>query len=110
MHPAAREACLKDLQVHTDRNVVPFEKKEGWHMYPCTAVNMIRAEDEVEIVSPQFCSLTARSGEWEIISSETGLKLNWVCDGHPAVIYTKYELPDGSLLRTLDSDYVDHAL
>ena len=110
MHPAAREACLKDLQVHTDRNVVPFEKKEGWHMYPCTAVNMIRAEDEVEIVSTQFCSLTARSGEWEIISSETGLKLNWGCNGHPAVIYTKYELSDGSLLRTLDSDYVDYAL
>lgn len=79
-------------------------------MYPCTAVNMIRAEDEVEIVSPQFCSLTARSGEWEIISSETDLKLNWGCNGHPAVIYTKYELSDGSLLRTLDSDYVDHAL
>ena len=107
MHPAAREARLKDLEIHTDRKVVPFEKKEGWHMYPCTAVNMIKVEDDIEFVSPVFCSLTAKSGEWEVISSETGLKMNWVCDGHPAVIYTKYELPDGTLLRTLDPDYVE---
>ena len=107
MHPAAREARLKDLAIHTDRNVVPFEKKEGWHMYVCTAMNMIKAEDDIEFVSPQFCSLTAKAGEWEVISSETGLKLNWVCDGHPAVIYTKYVLPDGTLLRTLDPDYVE---
>lgn len=107
MHPSAREARLKDLEIHTDRNVVPFEKKEGWYMYECTAMNMIKAEDEIEFVSPEFCSLTAKPGDWEVISSETGLKLNWVCDGHPAVIYTKYKLPDGTLLRTLDPDYVE---
>lgn len=107
MHPAAREARLKDLEIHTDRKVLPFEKKDGWHMYPCTAVNMIKLEDDVEFVSPEFCSLTAKAGDWEIISSETGLKMNWVCDGHPAVIYTKYSLPDGTLLRTLDPDYVE---
>ena len=107
MHPAAREARLKDLEIHTDRKVLPFEKKEGWKMYPCTAVNMINAGSDIEFVSPEFCSLTAHDGEYEIISSETGLKLNWVCDGHPAVIYTKYTLPEGTLLRTLDPDYVE---
>ena len=106
MHPAARQARLKDLEIHKDRNVVPFGKREGWNMYSCTAVNMIQSQTEIEFVSPQFCSITAKSGEWEIISSETGLKLNWICDGHPAVIYTKYQLPDGTLLRTLDPDYV----
>ena len=107
MHPQAREARLKDLEIHTDRKIVPFEKKSGWKMYPCTAVNMIKSEDDVEFVSPEFCTLTAKSGEWEVISMETGLKLNWVCDGHPAVIYTKYNLPEGTLLRTLDPDYVE---
>ncbi len=107
MHPAAREARLKDLEIHTDRKVIPFEKKEGWKMYPCTAVNMIKAGDDIEFVSPDFCILTVHDGEYEIISQETGLKLNWVCDGHPAVIYTKYTLPEGSLLRTLDPDYVE---
>ena len=107
MHPAAREAILKDREIHTDRRVVPFEKKAGWKMYKCTAVNMIKAGDEIEFVSPQFCSLTLKSDDWEVISSETGLKLNWVCDSHPAVIYVNATLPDATLLRTLDPDYVD---
>jgi putative protease len=107
MHPAAREARLKDLEIHTDRRIIPFEKKPGWHMYECIAMNMIRTEDSIEFVSPDFCSLTVPSGDWEIISSETGLKINWICDGHPAVIYLPHELPPATLLRTLDPDYVD---
>lgn len=107
MHPAAREARLKDLEIHSDRRIIPFEKKAGWHMYECTAMNMIKAEDDIEFVSPDFCSLTVHAGDWEVISSETGLKMNWVCDGHPAVIYLPYELPHASLLRTLDPDYIE---
>ena len=107
MHPAAREARLKDLEIHTDRRIIPFQKKEGWHMYPINAMNMIRIEDEIEFVAPDFCSLKVPAGQWEIISAETGLKLNWVCDGHPAVIYLPHQLPPATLLRTLDPDYVD---
>lgn len=107
MHPAAREARLKDLEIHSDRRVVPFEKKDGWHMYLCTAMNMIKADENIEFVSPEFCNLIVEPKDYEIISTETGLKLNWICDGHPAVIYTKYKLPDATLLRTLDPDYVE---
>ena len=107
MHPAAREARLKDLEVHPDRRIISFEKKEGWHLYRITAMNMIKAGDSIEFVSPSFCSLTLSPDEWEIISSETGLKLNWTCDGHPTVIYVKQALPAATLLRTLDPDYVE---
>jgi len=107
MHPKAREAILKDREIHTDRQINAFEKKDGWKLYACTAMNKILATDEIEFVSPEFCSLTAKPGEWELISSETGLKLNWVCDSHPCVIYTKYTLPEGTLLRSLDPDYED---
>ncbi len=75
-------------------------------------MNKINATDEIEFVSPEFCSLVAKGADssgkvsdWELISSETGLKLNWVCDSHPCVIYTKYELPEATLLRTLDPEY-----
>ena len=107
MHPSAREARLKDLELHPDRRLVPFEKKEGWFMYECTAMNMIRLADDIEFVSPEFCSLTIPSGEWEIIDSETGLKMNWTCDGHPTVLYVSHRLPSATLLRTLDPDYVE---
>ncbi len=107
MHPAAREARLKDLEEHPDRRVLPIEKKEGWYLYECKAMNMIRLEDEIEFVSTEFCSLKLASGQWEIFDSETGLKLNWTCDGHPTVIYVSHKLPDATLLRTLDPDYVE---
>ncbi len=107
LHPAAREARLKDYEVHPDRRIISFEKKEGWHLYPITAMNMIKAGDSIEFVSPDFCSLTLGPEEWEIINSETGLKLNWTCDGHPTVIYVNHQLPAATLLRTLDPDYVE---
>ena len=107
MHPAAREARLKDLEIHTDRRVVPFEKHDGWKMYSITALNMIKADEDIEFVSPDFVSLTAKPDEFDLINPETGTKLNWVCDGHPCVVYTKYELPAAALLRTLDPDYVE---
>ena len=107
MHPSAREARLKDLEIHTDRRVVPFEKHDGWKMYSITALNMIKAEEEIEFVSPDFVSVCAKPDEFDLINPETGTKLNWVCDGHPCVVYTKYELPPAALLRTLDPDYVE---
>lgn len=105
MHPQAKEARLKDLEIHSDRKVVPFEKKDGWKLYECVALNKIYADTQIEFVSPDFVSVTANKGDWELISSETGTKLNWVCDSHPCVIYTKYDLPSHSLLRVVDPDY-----
>ncbi len=107
MHPGAREARLKDLEIHTDRRVIPFEKKEGWHMYSCVPLNMIKADEDIEFVSPDFVCVTAKPDEFALINPETGTKLNWVCDGHACVVYSKYELPAASLLRTLDPDYVE---
>ena len=107
MHPAAREARIKDLEIHTDRKVIPFEKKDGWKMYGMKALNMIKCNENIEFVSPDFVSLTITPDEYFIINPQTGTKLNWVCDGHPCVIYTKYTLPPASLLRTLDPDYVE---
>ncbi len=107
MHPSAKAARLKDLEIHTDRRVVPFEKKDGWKMYEFNSLNKIDPSMDIEFVSPDFVSLTAKSGEWEIINPEAGTKMNWVCDGHPCVIYTKYTLPESTLLRTEDPEYVE---
>ena len=76
-------------------------------MYTITAMNMIKTGESIEFVSPEFCSLTLAPEEWEIINLETGLKLNWTCDGHPTAIYLNHKLPEGTLLRTLDPDYIE---
>lgn len=107
MHPNAKAARLKDLEQHPDRAFKAFEKKEGWKMYGCDALNKLSPDMTVEFVSPDFVSLTAKPGEWMLINPETGNVCNWVCDSHPCVLYTKYTLPEGSLLRTEDPDYVE---
>ncbi len=107
MHPAAREARLKDYEIHPDRRIIGFEKKPGWKMYECLALNKIQTSDDIEFVSPDFCSLVVKAGDWQLVNPETGLLLNWVCDSHPCVLYTNVDLPDGTLLRTLDPDYVE---
>ena len=110
LHPAAKEARLKDIAEHPDRNVVPFEKKDGWNLYKCVALNKIDSSKDIEFVSPDFVSITAKSGEWQFIEPDEGTILNWVCDSHPCVIYTKYKLPSSTLLRVVDPDYVEGAI
>ena len=105
MHPKAREARLKDLEINTDRRVEAFEKKEGWKLYECTALNKININTQIEFVSPSFVNKVANKDDWQLINPETGTIVNWVCDSHPCVIYTKYELPPYTLLRVLDPDY-----
>lgn len=105
MHPQAREARLKDLEIHTDRRVVPLELKEGWKLYQCTAVNKFSTDMEIEFVSPEFVSEKAKPGDWQLVNPETGCLLNWVCDSHPCLIYTKITLPEGSLVRVEDPEY-----
>ena len=39
------------------------------------------------------------------VNPETGEIYNWVCDGHPCVLYTKYELEDGALIRSFDKEF-----
>ncbi|MDY2840260.1 MAG: U32 family peptidase [Treponema sp.] len=107
MHPQARQARLKDLEIHADRRVISEAKKDGWFMYELKALNMIKADEPVEFVSPEFCTLVVNPENYSLINPETGLKINWVCDGHPCVIYLNQKLPEGSLLRTLDPDYVE---
>ena len=76
-------------------------------MYSCLALNKINALDEIEFVSPQFVSLKVLPQDYQIINPETGLKLNWVCDSHPCVLYISKSLPEATLLRTLDPDYIE---
>ena len=105
MHPDARKAKLRDLEIHTDRQINPIEKKSGWHLYECTALNKFDKDMEIEFVSPSFVSKKAKSGEWQLINPENGCTLNWVCDSHPCYVYTNIELPESSLIRIEDPEY-----
>ena len=106
MHPAAREARLKDFEMHPDRNPPRVLPEDGWAMYRVKPLNMIKAGEKIEFVSPDVVSTKAVPSEWSLVDPEEGTVRDWVCDGHDCVLYTKIPLQEGALLRIEDPDYV----
>lgn len=106
MHPKAREARLKDYEIHPDKNPASVEKKQGWFMYKITPLNMIKAGDEIEFISPDIVSKKAEKSDWCLVDPESGTLRSWVCDGHDCLLYTKIPLQEGALIRIEDPDYV----
>ncbi|MBR5932580.1 MAG: U32 family peptidase [Treponema sp.] len=107
MHPKAREARERDLEKNPERRIVPLEEKKCWHMYEYEPLNMVDYESEVEFISPDVVSTRAEKGKWLLVDPENGTVRNWVCNGHPCVLYTEYELQKGTLLRTKDNGYIE---
>ena len=105
MHPKAREARLRDFEIHPDRNPPKAPKKEGWTMYNLVALNMINQGDPIEFISPDVVATKAKAGDWMLLDPETGCVRTWVCDSHPCVLYTKEPLQDGALIRIEDPEY-----
>ena len=105
MHPKAREARLKDFEIHPDRNPPAVEPKDGWSMYNLVALNMINQGDPIEFISPDVVATKAKAGDWMLVDPETGCVRTWVCDSHPCVLYAKEPLQDGALIRIEDPEY-----
>ena len=75
-------------------------------MYNIKALNMIKAGDPLEFVSPDTVCVKALPEEWLLVDPEDGTLRQWVCDGHPCLLYTKYPLQNGTLVRIFDPEYV----
>ena len=105
MHPAARAARLKEYSQHPDRNPPSAEDKAEWNMYEVKPLNMIKAGDAIEFVSPDVVSTKVKPEEWQLVDPENGTLKEWVCDGHNSVIYTKTPLQEGTLIRIEDPEY-----
>ena len=106
MHPKAREARERDLEKNPERRIVPVEIKQNWHMYEYESLNLVDYDSQLEFISPDVVSVKAQKGRWLLVDPENGTVRNWVCNGHPCVLYTEYELQNGTLLRSKDDGYV----
>lgn len=105
MHPKAKEARLKDLEQNPDRKIIPVKENAGWNMYEYEPLNMVDYNSKVEFVSPDVVSTPACNGKWLLVDPENGTVFNWVCNGHKCVLYTEYDLQEGTLLRVKDDQY-----
>ncbi|MBR5966411.1 MAG: U32 family peptidase [Treponema sp.] len=105
MHPSAKAARLSDYQKHPEKAPPAVQMREGWSAYLYQPMNMVKAGDQIEFISPDVTALVSEKESWLFIDPETGLEQFWACDGHDCVIYTKYDLQDGTIVRTKDPEY-----
>ncbi|MDO4505567.1 MAG: hypothetical protein Q4B64_01320 [Spirochaetales bacterium] len=103
-----RKAYEKRVADKPDMHLPYAEKMEGWKMYPVEPLNMLTKETEIELVSPDVVGKKIEWGkDFLFINPENGQIYNWVCNGHPCVMYTGLEVADGTLLRSKDPEYVE---
>ncbi|WP_407426388.1 peptidase U32 family protein [Treponema sp.] len=107
MHPAAREAALRDLEQHPEKKIKIAVKKEGWKVYPYDALNRVDSGTELEFVSPSVLAKKVSGSEYDFINPKTGEKLDWVNADHDCAIYTAVPVEENTLVRVKDPDYVE---
>lgn len=75
------------------------------HAYALESFNMIRAGDELEIITSGDAPLPLSSEEYSIFSMKDGVvdfssaPLEWVCDGHPAALAVRISLKADAMIR-----------
>jgi putative protease len=110
MHPAAREARLKDYEKNPDRAPDALKEKDGWHLYEYEPLNMVNYDSELEFVSPEESAKVVEKGEWLLCNPESGTLLPWVCSDHKCLLYTSYDLEKGTLLRVKDKGFIPNQI
>ena len=106
MHPSARAARLADYEKHPEKAPPAVQAREGWNAYLYQPMNMVKAGQEIEFISPDVTAVASEKDSWFFVDPETGLELFWACDGHDCVIYTKYKLQAGTIVRAKDPEYI----
>lgn len=103
--PQALAALEQRIKNQPDKHLSPACKKEGWAFYALKPLNMITMQTALELVTPKIVSKKIEAGDFCLVNPNTGEVYNWVCDGHPCVLYTNLRLEKGDLLRALDPGY-----
>ncbi|MBQ5538015.1 MAG: U32 family peptidase [Treponema sp.] len=106
MHPAARDAIVRDVELHPEKGIRTVARREGWNMYRLGALNKIDAGTDIELISPTVLSRTIPGTQYEFVNPETGTKLDWVNADHDCALYTPFEIEDGALIRMKDAGFV----
>ncbi len=106
LHPAARAAREADYAAHPEKRPPVVQPRAGWHFYEYDSMNKISApscggarETRLEFISPDCAALRTERGEYELVDPETGEIMQWVCHGHPCLLYTALPIEKGMLVR-----------
>lgn len=103
----AKKAWDLSAKEHPDKALPGIERKDGWKMFEINPLNLLNKDSDLELVTPDIVGQKMKfEEEYLYVNPETGEVYNWVCNGHPCVLYTKLPVTEGALLRAKDPEYV----
>jgi putative protease len=98
MHPEAKKARLKDLEMHPEKRYRPLEKKEGFRLYTFTALNKLTESVIIEYIGPDIISISDTS--FSFVAPEDASLLAWVTFNNECLIYTDKAVDEGFIVRS----------
>lgn len=99
LHPAAREAREKDLQLHPEKIPHFIKADEKRHLYEYKPANQTRSGTELEALSPDCAALKIPPDTYCFVDPETGKILDSVHHNTSCLLYTEADLQDGGIIR-----------
>lgn len=113
MHPAARSAKEADYAAHPEKLPQLVRRRAGWSFHAYNAMNKVapgesdagNAASVIELISPDVPRIPVPGDSYRLVNPDTGEILDWVCHGHPCLIYTSLPLAEGMLVRTENIRY-----
>ena len=94
----------------SEKAMPAIAKRAGWTLYKIDALNLIQRDSKIEFVAPNFSALVPEKNSWLLADSQNGLETPWTCNGHETLLYTKYDLPQSTIVRAKDDDFVPNAI
>ncbi|MCI1209084.1 MAG: U32 family peptidase [Treponema sp.] len=106
LHPAAAAARRRDWEKHPERAPAAATAACRWNLYHITPLNKISTGMTLEFISPERAPVTAPAGTWSLVDPVSGTQRLWGCGGHDFLLYTRFSLSPGTLVRIHDPDYI----
>lgn len=107
MDPRMRSAVEKDLEEHPEKVVHSVKKFDGYRLYLYESLNKTDKGTNLELVSPDILSEKLCGNDYIFVNPKNGTILDWVNPDHDCAIYTKAEIPAGTIIRTKNPDFVE---
>ena len=90
MHPDAKKARLRDLEMNPGKKPLPVEKRAGYALFRFKALNKIDQDEYIEYISPNIILLG--DVDYQFVDAESGNLLPWVTFNNDCLIYTNKKL------------------
>lgn len=107
MHPDAKAAKLKDLEIHPEKMPIPLTKEllQGKQLFCIHALNRIDSGTWAEYVGPSETGISDTT--YTFVDSETGFLTNWTSHNHEYLILTDKNIEENWIMRVKSNRVFD---